>query len=786
VLIRLLGATPAEQGVLATARDRVEELRRRGLPTGVSVAELPTPRQLPADVPGFIGRAGQLAALDALLDHREPTPIRVVSGSPAVGKTTLVVHWAHRVAGRFPDGQLYLDLRGYGPQRPVSPAAALAVLLRGLGLAPALVPRTVPERAAVYRTLLTDRRMLVVLDNAHTAEQVRPLLPGGGSSAVVVTSRDDLAGLVARDGAHRIVLDVLAPAEAATLFRTVAGARATADPAAVSALVDRCARLPLAIRVAAEIAASHPDLTPAALLAELGDERRRLDLLDAAGDRRTAVRAVFSWSHRRLTAATARAFDLLGLHPGPDIDTYAVAALTGTAAATAQPMLDELRRAHLVEHVGPGGYRMHDLLRAYAAERAAASVDDAERHRARSRLFDYYVQTALRATGALFPHDPRPAVGSPPGPAPAVDEPQRALRWLDRQRVTLVAVGEYAARHGWPQHCVDLSRALWRYLEVGGHHQEALALHTAAVAAAEGDNRNGQGGDAAAVLANLGGVHWWLGSYRDALDCFRRSRAGHRRAGDRDGEARAAARLGIVHERLGDYRAALHHLRESLAIYRTTGNRHGEAAQLVNIGAVYRRVGDYQTSAEHQRRAAAVFAEIGDRRLQGYALGNLGAVYGLLGRHSEALAHLRAALEHCRATGDRGGEGSALSAIGAVQARRGRCPSALAHLHRALAISREIADRSVETETLNTLGDTLRAMRQPEAALARHRAALALTRQTGDRFEQARALGGIARALTALGRHADARRPLREALDTYEQLGVPEAEEARALSTALR
>jgi tetratricopeptide (TPR) repeat protein len=765
-LVRLLGATPAEQGALATARDRVEERRRRALPGGGSVAELPSPRQLPADVPGFTGQADHLAALDALLDRREALPICAVTGSPGVGKTTLAIHWGHSVAGRFPDGQLYLDLRGYDPDRPVPPGAALAVFLRGLGLAATLVPRTIAERAACYRTLLADRRMLVVLDNAYSADQVRPLLPGTPASAVVVTSRDDLAGLVARDGAHRIELDALSTTEAVALLRALVGARVDADPAAAAAVAQRCARLPLALRVAAEIATANPDLT----LAELGHEL----VLAATGDRRTAVRAVFSWSYRRLGAGAARGFAALGLHPGRDFDVHATAALAGSTMEVARAVVDELRRAHLVERAGPGAYRMHDLLRAYAAEQAGGWAAAAV-----ARLYSYYLDTAWRATRTLFPHDRRPAAGTARVPMPAVDEPAQAQRWLDGQRTNLVAVAEHAARHGSPRHCVDLSQVLWRYLEVGGHYQEALALHTAAVAAAPR-------GSEAEVLANLGGVHWWLGSYQEALDCFARARTGHRRCGDREGEARALARVGVVHERLGDYGAALRHMREALDIYRATGNHHGEGAQLVNLGAVHRRMGDYEESAAHQRRAAAVFAELGDRRLVGYARGNLGAVYGLLGREAEALDLLHEALRHCRDSADRGGEGSALSAIGAIHARLGDHPEALEKLHSALAISREIADRSVETETLNTLGETLRAMGEPAAAAARHRAALALARQTGDRYERARALDGAARATAALGQRSEAGQYIREALDAYRGLAVPEAEEARAFSKELR
>jgi tetratricopeptide (TPR) repeat protein/transcriptional regulator with XRE-family HTH domain len=730
-LIRLLGATPAEQGALATARDRVEESRRRGTAS--------VPRQLPLDVYGFTGREREIAELDALLGDRSVAVISAVSGTAGVGKTALAVRWAHQVAHRFPDGQLYLDLRGYDPERPIPPAEALAGFLRALGVDNVDIPAGPAERAARYRTELAGRRVLVVLDNAPGPDQVRALLPGGASCFTLVTSRDDLAGLVVRDGARRIELDTLPPKESVNLLRTLVGARVDADPAAAAELAECCAGLPLALRIAAEA-----DRPLAHLVADLRDERRRLDLLDTAGDPRTAVRSVFSWSYRRLSAAGARAFGLLGLHPGRDIDAAAVAALSNVDIDIARSLIEELARAHLIEPSGPERYRMHDLLRAYAAERAGGA-DRA----ALSRLFDHYLETASAATAALFPHD---------RPHRTAMAPEDATRWLDAQRANLVAVALHAAKHGWPGHSVGLSSVLWRHFEVGGHYQEALAVHTSAADAAR---ETGQG--RAETLANLGGIHWWLGDFREALACFEQSLA---EARDPAAEARALARLGVVHERLGEYREALFRLRDALTLYRGNGNRHGEGVQLINIGALYRRLGRYPASAEHERWAATLFAELGDLRLEGYALGNLGAVESLLGHHDEALAHLAKSLENCRRAGDRGGEASALGTMGAVYQRLQRHAEALDHLHRALALSRETGDRSLETETLNTLGETLCDMGETESSLARHRAALALTERTGDRYEQARALAGIAAAL-------DDPEAAREARDLYRKLGVP-------------
>lgn len=796
-LVRLLGATPAEQGALATARDRVEEARRldrrsAGKPddreTGDSrTPSAPIPHQLPMDVYAFTGRARELATLDALAfalpeERARAVVVSAVSGTAGIGKTALTVHWAHQVASRFPDGQLYLDLRGYGPEPPVEPADALARLLRGLGVAGPQLPAETAERAALYRTLLAGRRMLVVLDNVATAEQARPLLPGAPSCFVVVTSRDALAGLVAREGARRIGLDALTADEAVTLLRTLINPRSNRQLAApnlaapnltesadLAELAERCSRLPLALRIAAELASADSARGSSELLAALRDEQRRLDLLDAAGDPRTAVRSVFSWSYRSLTKAGARAFALIGLHPSREFDVYALAALTDTDLGQASTLLSELSRVHLVEPAGQEGFAMHDLLRAYAAERAEEAFTAEDRRDALSRLFDHYLGAAAAATDTLFPHDRhnRPDPLQPRTPRPDVADPQSAARWIEQRRGALVAAGLYAARHGWPRHCVDLSRALWRAFEVSGHYQEALTLHRAAVdAAAQGDPGH------APALVNLGNVHWWLGEHNAARACFEQALKGHRRTGDRDGEARALARLGLVHERLGDYQAAAEHMNQALECYRAAKNRHGEGSQLLNLGALRRRLGDNEQAVDGLRQATEIFVELGDLRLEGYTLGNLAVVLSETGRHEEALTHLERSLQLCRRTGDRGGEGSALSTIGAVYRGAGQYASALEYLRRGLAISRETADRGLETETLNALGETLLAIDRPDAALTRHRAALDLADRTGDRFEQARALSGLAAALDGCGRTADSDEYRARAREIGRRLGI--------------
>src|SRR5271156_1561049 len=425
------------------------------------------PAQLPGDVGGFTGRVGELAALDKLAATIGPSGatgqpgagpaamVVCVSGTAGVGKTALVVHWARRARGAFPDGQLHVNLRGYDPGRPVPAGDALAGFLRALGMPGQDIPRELDERAAAYRTLLDGRRMLVVLDNASTVEQVRPLLPGSPSSLVLVTSRDSLAGLVARHGAWRLDLDTLPQQDAVALLRALIGDRAEIQPDATAMLARQCARLPLALRVAAELAAASPAMTLAQLADELADEQRRLELLDAGGDPGSAIRGVFSWSYGHLADEPARAFRLLGLSPGPDLDAHAAAALTGVPPAQASRTLELLARTHLIHRTRPGRYGLHDLLRAYAAGLAAAWDAEGDRHAALTCLFDYYLAAAAAAMDTLVPAERhlRPGVhgrGVPAPPTTGTANPAAARPSLHTERAVLVAVSTHASAHGWP------------------------------------------------------------------------------------------------------------------------------------------------------------------------------------------------------------------------------------------------------------------------------------------------------------------------------------------------
>jgi DNA-binding SARP family transcriptional activator len=452
-----------------------------------AVRAVPAPmlRQLPAGTSCFTGRAAELGRLDSALDTSLPQ-ITVVTGTAGVGKTALAIHWAHKVAGRFPDGQLYVNLRGYDTEDPMPPGAALSSFLRALGMAGPAIPADTQDKAAAYRSLLAGRAMLIVLDNAADAEQVRPLLPAGPSCAVLVTSRDALAGLIARDGAVPMRLDLLPHDDAVALLTGLIGERAAADPDATARLAVSCCRLPLALRVAAELATARPTVPLAVLADELEQRQRHLDLLEAGGDRRTGVREVFAWSVRRLDPAVARGFAVAALHPGPDLDAWTLAAMTGTGEQEADRILRQLARTCLVQPVGAARYTMHDLLRAFGRE-LACGTSGIDAHAALTGLHGYLQSTAAVAVDILYPAEAgqRPRVSAPAVALPSLADEQAARAWLDAERDTLFAVASHAVGDGMPRHAITLAGIVHPYLAVGGYYAEAVTIHHSAQHAAE-------------------------------------------------------------------------------------------------------------------------------------------------------------------------------------------------------------------------------------------------------------------------------------------------------------
>ncbi|MEO3850690.1 tetratricopeptide repeat protein [Streptomyces sp. B8F3] len=704
----------------------------------------PVPSQLPADVYGFSGRGAELRTLDEPLSAGfGPLPILVISGTAGTGKTALAVHWAHRASSRFPDGQLYVNLRGYDPQSPLPWADALTGFLRALGLGGAHIPLDPEERAARFRTEVTGRRMLVVLDNALSVEQVRPLLPGSPSCAVLVTSRDSMAGLVALHGARRLALGPLPRREAIALLRRLIGERAPADAAACAALAEQCARLPLALRVAAELAAKHPGVALAELVTELGDHRRRLDLLDAGGDPRAAVRSVLSWSYRHLPPAAAHAFRLLHLHPGPDFGARSTAELLDAPEDDATRLLDTLRRAHLVQSPRPGRFAMHDLLRAYAEDMARRHDTEENRGLARVRLYDHYLAGAMAAMDQLYPAERhhRPASARPLPPAP-VREPAETLDWLTAELPVLGAVCAAAAAGPLPEYAVRISAVLFRHLD-GGHHAEGLSFHTHALHAAE---RTGDISGEAHALTSLGAVHWRLGEHLPAEEYLERAIVLHQRSGDLTGLARALSNLGNVHWRLGRLDGAADCHERALALYQEVGDQVGQARTLTNVGNVSLRRGDLPGAAAHQRRALALHAVTGDRPGRARTLMFLGRVQLRQGYLTAAAEHLRQALDLYRALGHEGREAYALSALGDLYLAQERYADAADHHRRALRLFGTTGERYGEAAALNGLGEALLGAGRPAEALVHHVRAGEVAATTGENAEQARAHTGAVHA----------------------------------------
>jgi DNA-binding SARP family transcriptional activator/Flp pilus assembly protein TadD len=761
----------------------------------------PTPRELPADVTAFTGRAAELARLDRLLaaapaagtgagaspgpedgagDRRVTAAvISAVSGTAGVGKTALAIHWAHQAVERFPDGQLYVNLRGYDPDRPVTAADALAGFLRALGVPGQDIPPGEDERAARYRSLVAGKRMLVVLDNAGSVELLRPLLPGTAACAVVVTSRDALAGLVARDGAARLDLSLLPLAEAVALLTQLIGERARADPDAAAELARQCARLPLALRVAAELAAARPGAPLAALVAELADQQKRLDLLDADGDPRTAVRGVFSWSCRNLDADAARTFRMASLHPGPDFDPYAVAALAGTTAGQARRMLGLLARAHLIQTTGPGRYGMHDLLRAYARELAAGHDGEAGQRTALTRLFDHYLHGAAAAMDTLHPAERhrRPRIIRPATPVPPVSDHAGSLAWLEAELASLVAVAVYTAEHDWPTHATRLATTLFRHLDNSGHYQEAVAVHSHARQAA---HRTGDHAAEAEALICLGAADWRQGRYQQAAQRHRQSLALYRDINDQPGQARALGNIALVDHEQGRYQDAADHHRQALALFRKIGDRTGEARTLNSLADIDKYQGRYEQAQAHFRKAQSLFQKAGDRNGQARSLANLADIYLRLGRYEQSSTHLQQALAIFREAGSRSAEAPTLTDLGVIDMRLGRYQQAASHHRQALAIFRENGNLTGEAEVLNRLGDSLLGYGQHDDARGQHTAALRLATQIGNKYLEARAYEGLGHACDATDDGEQARRYWLEALGLYTELGVPEADQVRA------
>ncbi|GIE30408.1 XRE family transcriptional regulator [Actinoplanes italicus] len=746
-----LGMSPG--AALAGAHVRV--LRREA--AGPRDAGAPAPAQLPAAPQLFTGRADALAALDAVLDDPAAS-VAVIWGTAGVGKTTTAIHWAHRVREGFRDGQLYVNLRGFHPTaQPLTPGEALRGFLSSLGVPAARVPVDLDAQTGLLRTLLAGRRVLMLLDNARDAEQVRPLLPGTAGCVTLITSRSRLTGLVVTDDARPVPLDLLTGGEAEQLLAQRLGAdRVAAEPEAVRVMAEGCARLPLALAIAAARATTRPAATLAGLAAELrgGD---RLGPL-STGEPGTDVRAVFDCSYRNLTPAAARLFRLAGLHPGPDLDAAAAAGLAGERVMTVVPLLAELSSAHLLAETRPGRYAAHDLLQAYAAGRARAEETPAAREAAFTGLADHLITTTRAAVSAISRGEPDA------GPTGGFAGPADGRAWLDAERANLVAL----ARHGRPEHTVAVAATAYRYFE-GGHHAEAYQLHSLALEAAR---RLGDARAEAVAAFHLAVTCRRGGDYAEALALLEGALVLRRAVGDRAGEGWALVERGVSHWRLGDYDRARADHRAALEVFLAVGDRVGEANQLVMWAIGDRQVGDFTGSAEGLRRALGLYEELGHPLGVAHTLNRLGQTEHAAGDHRQALRHHSRALTLFRELGNRPGEAAALDSLGHALRAAG-LPGEAADRHRqALAIYREIGEHSVVVEAINGLAAALNAGGDADGARAAFTDALRRAEQAGDRHEQARAHDGLALVYAGTGDEVMADRHRRTAKHLYSGLGL--------------
>ena len=625
------------------------------------------PRQLPAGVRHFAGRDAEVSELDGLLadaaDNGSPTVV-AITGTAGAGKTALALHWAHRAASHFPDGQLHVNLRGYDPSGiPVSPAQATRGLLLGLGVPREEIPDTEDAQGGLYRSLLADRRALIVLDNARDADQVRPLLPGGPGCLVLVTSRSAMTGLVAGENAFPVPLGMLAHRDAEALLATRLGQdRTEAEPDAVEQIIGLCAGLPLALAIAAARAAALPSLPLAALAGELESEPDLLDALDT-GDQMTSLRAVFSWSYRQLPEATARLFRLLSAHPGPDISVAAAASLAGLPRAHARRTLAELAAASLLTDHGPSRYVLHDLLRVYAAELVAENEAGTELLAAETRLVDHYLHAAYAGALLLAPlGHPITLTEPPPGVTPEqLGSGEQALAWFRAELKVLLATVQLAAGRRFDRQAWQLPWSLRSFLDSQGLWHDWDAVNQVALAAA-GRLQDHDG---------LGWTHHRMaqvcsltGSVPDSIEQNLRALANFQLAGNLAGQGSARLGLCISLSHQGDHRAALEHGSQALALFREAGDQIGEAYVLHLVGLELAHTGETGAGREHCTEAVELYGELGDLGGLADAWRSLGTLHRQAGEHDEAIACFQQSLMLSAETDDRFGQASCLICAG--------------------------------------------------------------------------------------------------------------------------
>jgi DNA-binding SARP family transcriptional activator/Tfp pilus assembly protein PilF len=812
-LVEDLGAEPGPslrgtyERILHGDSDLATPPARRHAPTE------PLADNLPRDAPDFTGRETELNHLyDDLERSAAAVTIRAIDGMAGVGKTALAVHMAHELADRYPDGQWYLHLRAHDPhQPPIDPAQGLDVLLRLLGEDPERIPEALEPRAALWRARLASRRMLILLDDAASAEQVRPFLPGRPGCLVLITSRRRLAGL---EGVRPLSLDALMPPEAALLFRRIVGQDRRLDAGDVNRLVRLCGHLPLAVTIMANKLRHRPARGVEDLVTKLSRSKDRLAEM-YAGD--SDLVTAFDLSYRELSPGRQKAFRRLGLHVGTDLTIGAAAALIGCDLTQAEHALEELIDRHLVEEPHSGRVRFHDLLRAYARERAAEEEPTEEPQRAVRRLLDFYLSTADQADRVLYPHRRRTGVNvAHPPDSPSVDTPRSAAEWLRAERANVLMCAHYAAEHGYLADAIQLSQAVATYLERSAHWEDAARVHELARRACQdiGDRegearvelelslvRSRTGHYAAALehagkgldtfralsdrrgeadtLDHLARVSWLSGRNREALGYAEKALALFREIEDRHGEGNALLHSGIALSYLGRAEEAMAAFESSLEIVNGTGDDAMKAMVLNNLGELRFNHGDYRGALKLFREALAILRETGWRQNGAVALNNIANCLEREGRRDEALHFYREALTIYRETGDRRHEADTLSNIGSTYLSMDLNAEALIHFQKALSIARGIGDPYESSRALQRIGDSQRHSGQFALARESYERALDLARELGDPFLEASSLLGLGEVLLFIQGRKAAERPWRQALTIFGRLGAPEADYLR-------
>ncbi|MFE5123812.1 ATP-binding protein [Streptomyces sp. NPDC056669] len=697
----------------------------------------------------FVNRTGELSQLDAILTSqsgdRLVVSIHVVAGTAGAGKTSLVLHWAHQVKDRFPDGQLFVNLRGYDPGEPVTADQALRRCLRALGVPADQIPQDVDDAAALYRSLLAERRILILLDNAATVSQVRPLLPGSGTSLVVVTSRNRLSGLTVRDGARRLTLGTLPEPEAIALLRAVtSGYRLGDDGEKLTELARLCARLPLALRIAAERAASHPHMRIDDLISDLRDESALWDALSTGIDEEAeAVHSVFAWSYRALPESSARLFRLLGIHPGPEFSLHAAAALCEFSLSRTRQLLDDLVGAHLLEQTAPDRFQFHDLLRAFATGQAQSDEPAQQRNAALHRVLDWYLHTAVAAQSWLRPVEQHSLLTASTASVPPLvfADYDAVADWADREHTTLLRLVPAAVSAGIDTLAWQLGEALWtaRYPSAPG--SDWIDPMRVGLAAAE---RADEPGAQIRLLNFLGMAYREYRRLDEGMACHRRARElAHRTVMPLE-EARSLNLIGLIHLELRQLDRAADHFEHAAAMFREADEPRRAAMALSNIANTRLDAGRLPEAEEAAQQALAAHRALNNERSVGNALYIVAELRREQGELAAARHAIDEALDIALNLRSHVLEGFWLLTLGDIQRVAGQYGDALTSYQRSAMLHRRLGDRSREALAWRGTGQTYAAMDRYDEAAAFHRQAAAVHGQLGDAWQHALELDHLA------------------------------------------